>query len=230
MSTIAVDDQLHRALRFYEAPVGKKVIMALTGLVLFGYIVGHLLGNLQIYLGRERLNHYAATLHATPTLLWGTRAVLLISVALHILAAAQLTALRQEARPIGYYKKDNPHSSYASRTMIWSGIIIAAFVIYHLLHLTFGLVEPGYQSEDVYFNIVSGFRHVPVSAAYTIAILLLGMHLYHGLWSMFQSLGVSHPRYTPVLKRLAAWVTVLIVAGYISIPVAVMTQLVGSNI
>ena len=110
--------------------------------------------------------------------------------------------------------------------MYWSGPIIAVFVIYHLLHLTFGTVHPHFREGDVYANVVSGFQVIPVSAFYIFAMLLLGLHLYHGLWSMFQTLGVSHPKYTPLLKRLAAIVSVLIVAGNISIPIAVMTGLV----
>jgi len=204
--------------------------MAVTGFVLFGYVVGHLLGNLQIYIGRERLNHYAATLHATPTLLWGTRLVLLVCVTLHIIASIQLTRLQREARPIGYVKRKDVRANYASRTMMWSGPIIAAFVVYHLLHLTFGTIGPRHEEVDVYANVVNGFRVPLVSLAYIVSMLLLGMHLYHGLWSMCQSMGVSHPRYTPLLKKFAAITSVLIVIGNISIPIAVMTRFVGHDL
>jgi succinate dehydrogenase / fumarate reductase cytochrome b subunit len=231
MSAVAIDNHLHRAHRFYQASIGKKVLMALTGVVLFGYVVGHLIGNLQIYAGPEKLNNYAAFLHSSPALLWGTRSLLLICVTLHIIASIQLARLKQEARPIGYVKKENPRSSYASRTMMWSGPIIAAFVIYHLLDFTFGVTNTAhYEDLQVYANVVWGFRRIPVSAAYIVAMLLLGMHLYHGLFSMFQSLGVNHPRYTPWFKRFAAFATAFIVIGNISIPIAVLTGAVGSQI
>jgi succinate dehydrogenase / fumarate reductase cytochrome b subunit len=227
MSAFALDN---RAFRFYQASIGKKVVMALTGIVLFGFVVGHLLGNLQIYLGRERLNNYATALHGTPSLLWAIRVLLLCCLALHIIASIQLTKLKQDARPIGYIKRKDVQASYASRTMMWSGPIILAFVIYHLMDFTFGTVHPKFQELDVYANVIYGFRRVPVAAAYIVAMVLLGMHLYHGLWSMFQSLGVNHPRYTPIFKRFAAIATAFIVIGNISIPVAVMTRLVGGNL
>jgi succinate dehydrogenase / fumarate reductase, cytochrome b subunit len=231
MSSVAVDNHLHRAIRFYQAAIGKKVVMAATGVVLFGYLVGHLLGNLQVYLGAERMDGYAAFLHATPTLVWSVRVLLLVCVVLHIVASIQLTVLKQEARPIGYVKQQAIGSSYASRTMIWSGPIIAAFIIYHILDLTTGTVSTSqFRELYAYENLVYSFRRIPVSAFYIFAMVLLGMHLYHGLWSMFQSAGFSHPRYTPVIRRAAAWAAIVMTAGFISIPIAVMTGLVGANL
>lgn len=202
--------------------------MAVTGVVLFGYVIGHLIGNLQILLpnGRENINSYAALLHSSPKLLWAVRIFLLAMVGLHILAYVQLGTRKLHARPIGYVKKRAVRSSLASRTMYWSGPFIAAYVIYHILHLTTGTLHPGYREGDVYYNVVSAFQSIPVALIYIVAILLLCMHLFHGLWSWIQSLGFHHPRYTPALKRAAAIVAILIAAGYISIPVAVMTGLV----
>ena len=216
-------NRLDRVVRFYQVPIGKKAIMAVTGVILFGYVVGHLLGNLQVFLGPRKLNDYARFLHANPTLLWGTRGLLLVSATLHIWSSLELALLRRAARPIGYVKYGNVQASYSSRTMMWSGPIIAAFVVYHLLHFTFGTVHPSFQSLDVYNNVVTGFRSVPVSVAYISAMLLLGMHLQHGLWSMFQSLGANHPRYTPLLRGAAALSAWVVVAGNISIPIAVLT-------
>ncbi len=196
--------------------------MAVSGLVLFLFVVGHLIGNLQIYEGPEKLNNYAKLLRSVPAALWTVRIVLLVMVLLHIWSSVQLALLKLEARPSGYVKKKATHSSYASRTMYWSGPIILAFVIYHLLDFTFGTVNPHFEEGNVYANVVASFQLMPVSAFYIIAMLLLCMHLYHGLWSMFQSLGYSHPRYTPVLKRCAAVVAILIAAGNISIPVSVL--------
>jgi succinate dehydrogenase / fumarate reductase cytochrome b subunit len=161
-----------------------------------------------------------------PALLWGVRLTLIVTVLLHIWSSLQLARLKFDARPTGYVKKKATQSSYASRTMYWSGPIILAFVIYHLLDFTFGTVNPNFQEGDVYANVIASFQLIPVSAFYIVAMLLLCMHLYHGLWSMFQSLGFSHPRYTPMLKLGAAVVAILIAAGNISIPVSVLAGLV----
>jgi succinate dehydrogenase cytochrome b subunit len=231
MSAIAINP-IHRAVRFYEAPIGKKAVMAITGVMLVGYVVAHLLGNLQIYsVDPEQINRYAAFLHnpANAGLLWGARTILLAAVILHITASVQLWNQNRHARPIRYYKKADVPTSYAARTMIWSGPIIAAFVIFHVLHLTVGAVVPlrelGPNLPDVRYNVIHGFQNYAISGFYIFAMILLCMHLYHGVWSMFQSMGLSHPRYTPMLKRGAAIVAILIAIGNCSIPIAVMTGL-----
>ena len=200
--------------------------MAASGAILFVFVVGHLTGNLQIYQGPEKLNHYAVFLRTMPSLLWGARIILLAMVVLHIWASVQLAKRKWEARPIGYVKKKPTKSSYASRTMYWSGPIILVFVIYHLLDFTWGEVNPNFRELSPYQNVVASFSVPWVSAFYIFAMVLLCLHLYHGLWSMFQSLGVHHPRYSIALKRAAAAVAILIAAGNISIPIAVMTGLV----
>ena len=231
MSSVAIDSQLHKAIRFYQASIGKKAVMAVTAVVLFGYVLGHLAGNLQVYAGAEQMDRYAAFLHSMPVLLWGVRFLLLVSVVLHITASIQLTILKQQARPVSYVKKTAIGSNVASRSMIWSGAMIAAFVTYHLLDLTTGAANTSqYQDLHAYENLVHSFQRVPVSIFYMAAMVLLGMHLYHGIWSIFQTLGFSHPRYTPIIKRAAAWVAVVITAGFISIPISVLTGLVGANI
>jgi succinate dehydrogenase / fumarate reductase cytochrome b subunit len=216
----------HRPPHFYASTVGKKAVMSVSGLVLFLFVIGHLVGNLQIYEGPEKLNAYAHFLRSMPALLWGVRVTLIVMLALHIWSSVQLALRKFDARPTGYIKKKATQSSYASRTMYWSGPIILAFVTYHLLDFTFGTVNPRFQEGDVYANVVASFQFIPVSAFYIIAMLLLGMHLFHGLWSMFQSLGFSHPRYSPVLKRGAAVVAILIAAGNISIPLSVLAGVV----
>lgn len=226
MSSIAVDSTLERSLHLYQASIGKKLVMAATGVVLFGFVVLHLLGNLQVYLGQEVFDAYAAKLRGMPALLWGFRAVLLTSVVLHIVTATQLWLLSRRARPTAYVVRKPVASTYASRTMYWSGPMLAAFIIYHLLHFTTGQAHPSFVDTHVYDNLVSGFRQIPASVAYIIAMSMLGLHLYHGVWSMFQSVGVNHPRYTPWLKRFAAAATIFIVGGNISIPVAVLAGLV----
>jgi succinate dehydrogenase / fumarate reductase cytochrome b subunit len=231
MSTIAINP-VNRVVRFYEAPIGKKVIMAITGVILFGYVVAHLLGNLQIYGDPQQINKYAAFLHnpANAGLLWIARTALLVAVIMHIVASVQLWKLKSDARPVAYVKKDDAAATYASRTMMWSGPIVAAFVIFHVLHLTVGAVLPlqeiGPNEPNVRANVIAGFMNPAVSAFYILAMILLCMHLYHGLWSMFQSLGFSHPRYTPRLKKGAAIFAILIAIGNCSIPIAVMAGLV----
>lgn len=233
MSSLALEAPRRRAIGVYDVYIGKKLVMAVTGVMLVGYIVGHLLGNLQVYAGPEQINAYAAFLHSRPALLWGARAVLLAAVILHVWSSFLLWLDKRRARPVGYVKKEDVPASYASRTMMWSGPIVAAFVVFHVLHLTTGSVGLGYRSPvemegaEVFYayeNLVAGFQHPAVSIAYIVALILLSMHLYHGLWSMFQSVGVSHPRYTPMLKRVAHVATWLIAAGYISIPLYVMIR------
>jgi succinate dehydrogenase / fumarate reductase, cytochrome b subunit len=211
---------------FYASTTGKKAVMAVSGCILFLFVLGHLIGNLQIYEGPERLNRYAVLLRTEPPLLWAVRVVLLAMVLLHIWSSVQLAARNITARPVGYRKKEATGSSYASRTMYWSGPIILAFVIYHLLDFTFGKVNPHFEPGNVYGNVVASFQVIPVAVFYIIAMLLLCLHLYHGLWSMFQSLGIAHPRYTPMLRKGAAVVATLIAVGNISIPVAVLSGLV----
>ncbi len=231
MSTIAIHP-IHRAVRFYEAPIGKKAVMAITGVMLVGYVFAHLLGNLQIYSSdAEQINRYAGFLHnpANAAALWAARSVLLLAVALHIIAATQLWLQNRAARPIGYVKKADLPASYAARTMIWSGPIVGAFVIFHVLHLTAGKVlelrELGPNMPDVRYNVITGFSNPWVSGFYVLAMILLCLHLYHGMWSMFQSLGISHPRYTPLVKKAAAVLAIAVAVGNCSIPIAVLTGL-----
>lgn len=228
MSATAVGLGADRAVRFYEAAIGKKIVMAVTGFILCGYVFAHLIGNLQIYLGPEQINKYAQLLHSTLPLLWFARMVLLSAVVLHVVCSIQLWLLNRAARPVSYVKAQNIPVGYASRTMLWSGPIIAAFVTFHVMHFTTGSVNLPYRELDVYNNVVNGFRIVPVSIAYITAMVLLCLHLYHGVWSMFQSLGVSHPRYSRWLKRFAAAFAIFIAAGNISIPVSVMAGWIGS--
>jgi succinate dehydrogenase / fumarate reductase cytochrome b subunit len=227
MSSVAIGNSASPPVRFYQTTVFKKAVMAVTGLILFLFVIGHMVGNLQIFAGRETLDAYGHLLHAVPELLWAVRIVLLTAVTLHIVSTIQLVKIKSDARPVAYVKKDNSHSSYASRTMYWSGPIIAAFVVYHILHLTLGMAQPSvYVQGAVYDNVVYGFQNYAISGFYILSMALLCTHLYHGAWSMFQSVGVSHPRYTPLLKKFAALMAAVIFIGNVSIPVAVMLGIV----
>jgi succinate dehydrogenase cytochrome b subunit len=226
MSTVIANTQLMRVARFYESTIGKKAIMAVTGLILFGFLIVHMLGNLQVFIGREVMDHYAEALHGNPALLWTVRTILLISVALHIWVSIQLSRIKKDARPVSYVKRANVGSSWASRSMMLTGPIIAAFVVFHLLHLTTGTIHPQFVELHAYENLVTGFLVVPFALVYIAVMILTGFHLSHGIWSMFQSMGISHPRYTPLIKKFASVFSWILVAGFISVPLAVLTGVV----
>ena len=213
-------------VRLFDATILKKAVMAITGVILFAFVVGHLLGNLQVFLGPERINAYAEFLRGNLEVLWGVRILLLASVIAHIVVTIQLASLKSKARPVSYVKKKSPHSSVASRTMYYSGPMIAVFVIYHLLHMTIGVAHPGFQQGQVYANLVYGFQQIPVSIAYIVAIAFLCLHLNHGIYSMFQTLGAAHPKYMPRIKRAAAIISILLFLGYISIPISVVAGVI----
>jgi len=217
-----------RAEPFAASTIGKKVVMAVSGFILFGFVVAHMIGNLQAYMGPEALNAYAVwlreLLHGAG--LWIARAVLLLSVILHMWSATALTIDNRRARPVGYRRREYDRSTYASRTMVWSGPILLLFIIYHLLHFTFGTVHPSFVEGDVYHNFVAGFQVVPVSIFYIVAMLALGYHLYHGIWSMLQTLGLSHPRYNFLRHGFAGLMTAIVVVGNISFPLAVLTGVI----
>jgi succinate dehydrogenase / fumarate reductase, cytochrome b subunit len=207
---------------FWRSLVGKKVVMAVTGVILLLYIIGHLLGNLQIFEGPERLNAYAAFLKSTGELLWAVRIVLLVSLVLHVIASVQVSLASKRSRPAGYAEKKSIETSYAARTMIWSGPLIFLYVVYHLAMFTFLVTGPGYSPTDVYRNEVQAFQVPAISAFYVVAIVFLGMHLYHGAWSMLHTLGASNPRYRVLRRTIAPVVAIAITVGYIAIPIAVL--------
>ena len=210
---------------FMASSVGRKVIMAATGIVLFGFVTVHMIGNTQAYMGAEPFNHYAEFLktmvHGAG--IWIFRAVLLTAVGLHIWAATTLTLDNQAARPVGYRAQQSVASTWASRTMRWSGVILAAFIIYHLLHLTTGTVHPSFDHANPYANFVSVFKVPAAAGFYIVAQLCLGLHMWHGVWSVTQSLGLSHPRYDSLRRNFATGLTLLVVGVNISYPIAVLT-------
>lgn len=221
---------------FYRSAVGKKVVMAVTGLALFGFVLGHMLGNLKLYFGAEALNHYAEWLRELGTpllphggLLWVARIGLLAAVGLHIWSAWQVTRMNRKARPQDYSRRATIQASYASRTMRWGGVLIALFVLYHLAHFTFGpaWAHPDFVPGDVYHNVVAGFSVWPISLFYIVAQAALALHLYHGLWSLFQSLGWNHPSFNPWRRTFAKAFAAVIFIGNISFPISVLTGLVS---
>ncbi len=219
--------------RLFCSSVGKKFVMAATGMLLFLFVVGHLLGNLQIFLGREAINRYGHFLQSNPELIWPARIGLLLAILLHIWSAVRLTAENRAARPVGYASYNPTVASYASRTMMMSGLIIAAFIIYHLLHFTlqvpsinltgqnFKVLEDPERRHDVYGMMILGFSKPAVAIFYIIGMALLCLHLSHGVRAMFQSLGWKKNPYSVFLNNFASIAAWLIFVGYASIPLSI---------
>lgn len=226
MATLAANSKLHRTLRFYEASAGKKTVMALTGVAIWGFVIAHLAGNLQVFLGPTKLDEYGHALRTMPGLLWTARLGLLGAFVLHITAAFQLLALKNRARPTPYVKKVPTVSTWASRVMYFSGPILLVFVIYHLLDLTFGVVNPGFVEGAVTANLVRSLSHPAVAALYLAAMVMFWAHLHHGIWSLFQTIGFSHPKYSGKLRLAAKAIAILLAAGNISIVLSVLLGII----
>lgn len=216
----------NRLAAFYCTTVGKKLVMAVSGVLLFVFVITHLAGNLQIFLGADKLNDYAALLRCMPELLWLARIVLLVALVVHVIASLQLVLANQRARLIAYTVKRDIETNYAARTMAISGPLVLLYVIYHLAMFTFLVTGPGYSHSDVYRNVVLAFQVPSIAGIYIAAMLLLGMHLYHGAWSMLHTLGISNPRYRWLRRGVAPAVAIAITAGYISIPLAVLAGVI----
>jgi len=224
-------------VQFYRSGVGKKWVMAITGIVWMGFIFGHAFGNLKVYFGAEDFNHYGEFLREmlVPLLprtwfLWLLRAVVGLSLVLHVHAALSLTKMNQEARAGGYQQsRDWQAATAASRSMRIGGVVIALFILWHLADLTWGTVNPDFVRGDVYRNFVATFERPAVSAIYIVANIALGFHLFHGAWSIFQTTGVNNPKYNAWRKNFAIGFATLVAVVNISFPVAVLTGIVSAD-
>ncbi len=222
--------------KLFTSSLGKKYLMALSGALLFGFVIAHLLGNLQVFLGPEAINAYGHFLQSKPGLVWGARLGLLAIVGIHIWTAVKLSAENKAARPVAYANWHPTVATYASRTMFMSGLIIAAFIVYHLLHFTvkapvnftgqdfheMTYTLDGQAVHDVYGMMITGFQQPLVAVFYLVAMALLCLHLSHGLGAMFQSLGLKNKVYSPVIDKAALVLSAAIFVGYASIPMAVL--------
>ena len=228
--------------QLFTSSLGKKFIMAVTGCFLFLFIVGHLVGNLQIFLGPEAINRYGHFLQGNVELLWPARIGLLVILSLHLWSAIKLSAENKAARPVAYAQYNPVGSTYASRTMLMSGLILFCFLVYHILHYTvqvpavnftgqnfIGFEDPE-KRHDVYRMVVIGFRNIWATSFYVVGVGLVCLHLSHGASSMFQSLGWKNSAYRPVLDRSAQGLALLIWLGYISIPLSILFHVVGGGV
>jgi succinate dehydrogenase / fumarate reductase, cytochrome b subunit len=212
-----------RLLRLWGSTVGLKIAMAVTGVVLSGFVLVHMAGNLQTFQGEAAVNNYAKLLRTEPALLWLARLVLLGSVGLHIGAWLVLVQRNLQARPQPYRTVSYRESSFASRSMRWTGPLLLAFIIYHILHLTTGTLHPSYEEGGAYHNLVSGLKVVPVAIIYVLAMAVLALHLWHGIWSLFQTLGADQPRYGSLGRNVATVFTFIVVLGFVVVPLAIVS-------
>jgi succinate dehydrogenase / fumarate reductase cytochrome b subunit len=224
------------ALEFYRSALGKKYVMAITGVIGMGYIFAHMIGNLKVFIGPESFNHYSEWLRQSllyPILpahvaLWLMRIALIASVILHVHAAYALTMMNRRARPVRYQsKRDYIAADFAARTMRWTGIIVGLFILFHLADFTWGWVNPGFVRGEVYRNVAASLSNPVVALFYIAANVALGYHLYHGVWSLFQSLGINSPRFNPWRRAFAIAFAVITIGGFITVPIAVLLGIVS---
>ena len=224
--------------RMFSSTVGRKYLVALTGLLLVLFLLGHLAGNLLLYGGRDAMNSYAEKLHSLGMGLWVVRAILLAIFVVHITLAIRLNLASKAARPVAYASKLDPQvSSFATRSMVLTGLLVLAYVVYHLLHFTVGVIQPdgkalvetladGTQRADVYNMVVTGFQHPVVSISYIVAMAILALHLKHGITSIFQTLGWNHPSYNGLFKGLGTGLSLILFLGFASLPVTCLLSIV----
>lgn len=222
-------------LTFYRSTIGKKVIMGVTGLIGIGFVIVHMVGNLQAFVGQSKLNAYGALLHGPLNeLLWLLRAILIVAVVLHVLMAYQLTRRAAAARPIAYQRREPQVSTLAARTMRWGGVLLLVFIVVHILHFTTETIDPGrsrgmvdiHGNRDVYGNVVASFHVWWVAAFYIIAMIALGLHLYHGAWSSLRTLGYAKPSPHPLHRRIALGVAIVAWIGFTLVPVGVIAGII----
>jgi succinate dehydrogenase / fumarate reductase, cytochrome b subunit len=224
-------------LFLWDSTIGKKFVMAFTGIILFGYVVLHLWGNLKIFAGAKTINGWGVFLRVfgdpvfgSSQVLWLLRVFLGVCLVLHVVAAYQLTRRDWASRPIGYAKLKSQESTYASRTMRWGGILILLFIIYHVLDLTTGTLHPSnyaaFHEGQIYTNVTGDFRNWFIALIYVLAVSILGLHLYHGIWSFFQTLGLNNSRSNRMWRNVATFVAVALTIGNVAIPVSVLTGII----
>ena len=211
---------MNRLFALWGTTVGKKVAMAATGIVMILFLISHMISNVLIFRNPGHLDSYAAWLRSLGPALWVARAGLLTAVIIHIIAAYQLTMLARRARPVAYSKHEYQVATYASRTMRWGGMLLFVFIVFHILHFTTGTFLSGWREGRVGDNVMLGFRSTPIAIFYLIAMLFLGLHFGHGIWSALQTLGLNHPSYNRTRKLIAWGLAIAVAGGLATIPAA----------
>jgi len=212
---------MNTVLAFWRSTIGKKVVMGATGLIGLGFVIGHMAGNLQTFAGAEKLDAYGALLHGPlHEVVLLARVVLISAVILHVVAAYQLTMLSRAARPVDYAMRKPQVSTLASRTLRWGGVLLLVFIVFHILHFTIGSVHPDYVEGRIYRNLQTGFAVKWVAVFYLVAMIALGMHLFHGAWSSMRTLGVARQTAHPIKRYLPVVLAVVISSGFAAIPLA----------
>lgn len=214
---------MNRLAAFWESSIGKKAVMAVTGVIMVLFVIGHMIGNLQVFQGAERLDAYGRLLHGPLNeLTWAMRVVLLVSVILHVVAAVQLTVRNRAARPQGYAMREPQVSTLAARTLRGGGFLLLAFIVYHLMDLTIGTANPEFRQGEPYHNLMTSLSRRPVAAFYLLAMLALGLHLFHGAWSSMRTLGISPESVSPLKRRIALTLALIVACGFAIVPVAIL--------
>jgi succinate dehydrogenase / fumarate reductase, cytochrome b subunit len=209
--------------RFWDSTIGKKFVMAITGIVGVLFVLGHMSGNLLMFKGAEAMHEYALLLRTSMPLLWAARAGLIVAVVLHALAAYQLTQRSNAARPQKYAKSAPQVTTFAAKTIRWGGVLLLVFIVFHILHMTLGQVAaPGFVHLDPYNNVRQGLANPLVAGFYVLAIGALGLHLYHGTWAVFRTLGIARPTATPLKRRVSVVLAAVVVLGFAAIPIGAL--------
>ena len=213
---------MNRFRALWESTIGKKVVMAATGLIMVLFLISHMISNVLIFSNPAHLDHYAAWLRSLGPLLWAARAGLLAALVLHILAAWQLTRRAHAARPEGYARHERLVTTYAARTMRWGGVLLAVFIVFHILHFTTGTFHPDFHPGEVGRNVIEGMAVKPVAVFYLVAMLALGIHFWHGIWAVFQTLGVDHPAWNRSRRVISIGLAIVVAGGFATIPLAAL--------
>lgn len=208
--------------RFWQSTIGKKIVMAVTGIIGILFVIGHMSGNLLMFKGQDAMYHYALLLRTSMPLLWAVRIGLLTAVVLHAVAAYQLTMLSRAARPQGYVDRRPQVTTFAARTIRWGGVLLLTFIVLHLLQLTVGAIHPDFTHLDPYNNVRIALANPLVAGFYLLAMAALGLHLYHGTWAAVRTLGAARPSAQPLKRRLALALAVIVAAGFMIIPIAAL--------
>jgi len=213
---------MYALTRFWQSTIGKKIVMAVTGIVGILFVIGHMTGNLLMFKGQGAMHEYAKLLRTSMPLLYAVRAALVAAVVLHIVSAYQLTMRSRAARPAGYAERRPQVTTFAAKTIRWGGVLLLVFIVFHLLQLTLGIVHPNFTHLDPYNNVVIGLRNPIIAALYIVAMLSLALHLYHGIWAVVRTLGAARPTAQPLKRTVAMVVAVVVAAGFMIIPIATL--------